>query len=153
MDTFHFSNVLPTPRVCFLCTPLCRLSWSGRANALPHPGSTHVYGRAPVCVRSCNVEYKLISDSERPSKERTCFDRLEDSAKPLPEQDTRLSHYLFDRIAFSPVAISAFERFITVMSPLMYRQSTGYRKTFVTSRIITNVGLYIDKVREIPMMK
>lgn len=120
---------------------------------MPHPGSTHVYGRAPVCVRSCIVEDKLISNTERRREERTCFDRLEDSAKPLREQHVQLSDYVSGRIIFSPVAISAFERFIAVMSSLVYRQSTGYRKTFVTSRMITYVGLYIDQVREILMMK
>lgn len=49
----NFFGILPvSPPILFKCTPLCRVSWSGRAKLLLHPGSRQTYGRAPVCVRS-----------------------------------------------------------------------------------------------------
>lgn len=39
-------------RFRFKWTRWCLENWSGRAKVFPQPGSSHTYGRTPVCVRS-----------------------------------------------------------------------------------------------------
>ena len=92
-----------------------------------------------VLHRCVYVAWSCINiTAQETSMIRTCFERLEDSANALYKCQKRVPFEI--KSVELPVAMSALERFMSTMDPLMDRQCPGDGKRFAATRMVAYIG-------------
>ena len=128
-------------RLRFACTRWCRVNWSGRENVFPQSGSSHTYGRTPVCVRSCVAQIKTAFRYKSESSDSRAWKGLMTRKMPCHRFVYQIGaeKSLFPHL---PFAIFALEGFFAHVCPPVDGKCPSDGEGLSTTRVVARIRLW-----------